>query len=178
MCVNPQAGDGQSANPQRGDNLWDTPKNTRNDCATLDRSLRCACSQRAATRNRSQRSGHRLGRRFAVVAALAVGILTSNTSQATAQVHWKNHSMNLKLYALNQIKDWDQFDCFNTLIHKESSWRYWVRNGSHYGLGQMRSEWYGLQTPRKQIRLTISYIDERYGSVCEALAFHLRNGWY
>jgi len=165
-------------NPQAVDNLWDTPKRTRKTGATLDRRLRCARPQRAAVRESSQRGGHRLGKSYAVIAALLWAILTSNTSQA--QVHWKNDSMNLKLYAYNQIKDWAEFECFNILIHKESSWRYWVRNGSHTGLGQMRSDWYGVQSPRKQIRLTLAYIKERYnGQICEgALAHHLKNGWY
>ena len=151
----------------------------RGDCATLDTRLRSASSQRAATRYRSQRCGNRLGKRIAVIAALAVCNL-ANTDASRAEIHWTNHSMNLKLYAHNLINDWDEFICFVELIHRESSWNYKARNGSHTGLGQMRSEWYGKQTPRKQIRISLDYITKRYnGKICDgALAHSYRRGWY
>jgi hypothetical protein len=162
--------------PQTTHNLCNTPKIERDDLTTLDNRLRSARSQRAATRVCSQRRAKRLGKLFALTAALAVG----TTYQTQAQVHWINDSMNLKLYAHNQIKSWNEFECFVDLIHRESSWRYWVRNGSHTGLGQMRSEWYGKQNPRKQIDLTLRYITKRYdGKICDgALAHHKRFGWY
>lgn len=165
--------------PQITHSLCDTPMNEPMDCATLDRRLRSASSQRAATRYRSQRCGNRLGKRIAVIAALAVCNLL-NTDTSRAEIHWTNHSMNLKLYAHNLINDWDEFICFVELIHRESSWNYKARNGSHTGLGQMRSEWYGKQTPRKQIRLTLDYITKRYeGRICDgALAHSYRRGWY
>jgi hypothetical protein len=119
-----------------------------------------------------------LGKLF-VLLAMSVG--TTYQNQATAnQVHWINDSMNLKLYAHNKIDNWNEFVCFVELIQRESSWRYWVRNGSHTGLGQMRSEWYGKQSPRKQIDITIRYIKHRYdGKICEgALAHSKKRGWY
>ena len=103
-----------------------------------------------------------------------LSLLSLDTSYA-----WKNHSMNLKLYAHNQIKDWSEFECYVELIHRESSWRYWVRNGSHTGLGQMRSEWYGKLPPRKQIRVHLKYLDHRYqGSACKALRHMEKVGWH
>lgn len=151
----------------------------RGDCATLDTRLRSASSQRAATRYRSQRCGNRLGKRIAVIAALAVCNL-ANTDASRAEIHWINDPMNLKLYAHNQINHWDEFLCFVELIHRESSWNYKAKNGSHYGLGQMRSEWYGKQSPRRQIRLTLDYITNRYdGRICNgALAHSKKRGWY
>ena len=92
---------------------------------------------------------------------------------------WKNHSMNLKVYAMNQINEWSEFECYVELIHLESSWRYWVRNGSHTGLAQMRSEWYGKQSPRKQIRVHLRYLESRYsGSPCKALNHLYKKGWH
>jgi hypothetical protein len=76
--------------------------------------------------------------------------------------------MNLKLYAYNQMS-WTQFECFNWLIYKESRWNPKARNGSHYGLGQMRSTWYRDLSPKKQIQASIKYIDHRYGCACKAL---------
>jgi len=156
--------------------LCNTPMNERDDLTTLDSPLRSARSQRAATRVSSQRRAKRLGKLFALTAAIAVG----TTYQTQAQVHWINDSMNLKLYAHNQIKSWNEFECFVELIHRESSWRYWARNGSHTGLGQMRSEWYGKQSPRKQIDLTLRYITKRYdGLICDGALKHQKKfGWY
>lgn len=92
---------------------------------------------------------------------------------------WKNHSMNLKLYAHNKINNWTEFECYVELIHKESSWRYWARNGSHYGLGQMRSTWYRDLSPRQQIKAHLRYIEHRYdGSPCKALRHLKKVGWH
>lgn len=87
-------------------------------------------------------------------------------------------NMNLKLYAYN-LMSWSQFECYNWLIHKESSWNYKARLGSHYGLGQMRSEWYGSLDPYKQIRVHLKYLRHRYGGdACKALAHLERKGWH
>ena len=86
--------------------------------------------------------------------------------------------MNLKLYAYN-LMSWSQFECYNWLIHKESSWNYKARLGSHYGLGQMRSEWYGSLDPYKQIRVHLKYLRHRYGGdACKALAHLELKGWH
>jgi hypothetical protein len=85
--------------------------------------------------------------------------------------------MNLKLYAYNKL-DWSEFQCYNWLVHKESSWNYKARLGSHYGLGQMRSKWYGSLTPKKQIDVHIKYIRHRYGDACIALHHLETKGWH
>ncbi len=69
--------------------------------------------------------------------------------------------MNLKLYAYNLLT-WREFQCFNWLIHYESRWNPKARNGSHYGLGQMRSTWYRDLSPEGQIKASIKYIRHRY----------------
>jgi hypothetical protein len=109
------------------------------------------------------------------VILIIIVLLSINTIGAAA---YKNHSMNLKLYAHNEIKNWTQFECYNRLIFKESSWRYWVRNGSHTGLGQMRSEWYGTLSPRKQIRVHLRYIEHRYSTPCKAERHFNKVGWH
>ena len=85
--------------------------------------------------------------------------------------------MNLKLYAYNQMS-WKEFQCFNWLIHYESRWNPNARNGSHYGLGQMRSTWYRDLSPKGQIRATIKYISLRYGDACKALHHFETKGWH
>jgi hypothetical protein len=84
----------------------------------------------------------------------------------------------LKLYAHSRLLDYKEFQCFNKIITKESRWSYVARNGSHYGLGQMRSKHYRDLDPYRQIDLTIAYITKRYGTSCKAWAFHLKNGYY
>lgn len=104
-------------------------------------------------------------------------IISSNSVQSASA--YKNHKMNLKLYAHNQIKDWDQFICYIDLIDAESRWDYKAKNGSHYGLGQMRSEWYRDLTPRQQIKAHLRYIDHRYqGKPCLALGHLVKWGWH
>jgi hypothetical protein len=85
--------------------------------------------------------------------------------------------MNLKLYAYNKM-DWSEFQCYNWLIIKESSWNPKARNGSHRGLGQMRSEWYGTLSPKKQINVHIKYIRHRYSDACNALKHFELKGWH
>lgn len=109
------------------------------------------------------------------VMLIIIGLLSINISGAYA---YKNHSMNLKLYAHNEIKNYKQFDCYNRLIHRESSWNYKARNGSHYGLGQMRSTWYGTLTPRQQIKAHLRYVKVRYQTPCKAERHFDRVGWH
>jgi hypothetical protein len=97
--------------------------------------------------------------------------LQTNTAQATPIDQYK-------LYSHSRIVDYKQFTCFVELIHKESSWSPLARNGSHYGLGQMRSTHYRNLDPYRQIDATLKYIKGRYKTVCKALAFHKRNGYY
>lgn len=114
--------------------------------------------------------------------AIFIGLLAAFISLSCASTSfgkdWRNSEMNLKLYAHNQIRHWDQFICFVDLIEAESSWRYWVSNGSHHGLGQMRSEWYKNLKPRRQIDAQIKYINHRYGKPCQALRHYYRYGWH
>ena len=103
------------------------------------------------------------------VTALLISIINTSPSKA---------DMNLKLYAYNQMS-WNQFQCYNWLIYKESNWNPKARNGSHYGLGQMRSTWYRDLSPRQQIKAHMKYLSHRYGGdACRALAHLERKGWH
>jgi hypothetical protein len=84
----------------------------------------------------------------------------------------------LKLYAHSRLLDYKEFQCFNKIITKESRWSYTARNGSHYGLGQMRSKHYRDLDPFRQIDATIKYITVRYQTPCKAWAFHGKRGYY
>jgi len=76
-----------------------------------------------------------------------------------------NSIPNLKLFAYNSFKSWDQFSCYNYIIIQESKWNYKARNGSHYGLGQMRNPLVLTLTPKEQIVWHMRYIGHRYGYV-------------
>ena len=85
---------------------------------------------------------------------------------------------NLKLYAHSRIINYEQFQCFNKLITKESNWRINAVNGSHYGLGQMRNKNYRNLDGYRQIDWTIRYIKGRYGSMCNAYRHWQKKGWH
>jgi hypothetical protein len=140
---------------------------------TLDKGIMLRGLARAASRYSSQAS--RIGG-LSMLIAFAALALTSTPVNAKDN-SWKYHQMNLKLHAINIIDDWDQAMCFIELIHRESSWNYKAKNGSHYGLGQMRSTWYRDLDPFRQIEVIIKYYEHRYGSPCEALDHSKRKGW-
>lgn len=76
--------------------------------------------------------------------------------------------------AAAQELDWTgkQWECLDTLIHNESRWNYEADNkhSSAYGLFQVLKTPHG--TPIEiQIERGFRYINSRYGSPCQALAF-------
>jgi hypothetical protein len=90
-----------------------------------------------------------------------------------------NYSIDhLKLYAHSRLLDYKEFQCFNKIITKESRWSYTAKNGSHFGLGQMRSKHYRDLDPFRQIDATIRYNLVRYQSQCNAWTFHMKHGYY
>jgi hypothetical protein len=84
----------------------------------------------------------------------------------------------LRVYAHSRIVNWSEFRCFDKIIYKESRWNYLARNGSHYGLGQMRSKYYQSKDPFTQIDLTIAYTLKRYSTICNGWLFHSKHGYY
>lgn len=128
---------------------------------------------RAASRFSSQ--AKRIGGRSMLLAFAALAFISTPANSDDRS--WYNDTMNLKLYAINVIDHWDQAMCFIEVIHRESSWNYKARLGSHYGLGQMRSTWYRDLTPRQQIKASVKYYLHRYGSMCKALEHSKTKGW-
>jgi hypothetical protein len=112
-----------------------------------------------------------MGKVYAITAVLSItGILNANAANYSTD--------HLKLYAHSRILDYKEFQCFNKIITKESRWYYLAKNGSHFGLGQMRSKHYRDLDPYRQIDATIKYITVRYQTPCKAWAFHQANGYY
>ncbi len=84
----------------------------------------------------------------------------------------------LKLYAHSQLVNDKQYQCFYKLITKESNWRVNAKNGSHFGIGQMRNIKYKNLDGFKQVDWSIRYQKHRYGSSCNAWRFWLQNGYH
>ena len=144
--------------------LWKHAENRRNSMKCRPASVRFMLVRRAAVAD-SSRSKLNLLPHLCLIAAL-----TSQTMQtATAASYSIDH---LKLYAHSRLIDYKEFQCFNKIITKESRWSYRAVNGSHYGLGQMKSKHYRDLDPFRQIDATIRYITNRYGSSCKAWSFH------
>jgi hypothetical protein len=151
--------------------LCATPKTTLITLLNLTPLVRCHRLKRAAEAVSSQ------GRMQLMGAVYVLAVITSITSipEATA----KNYSVDqLKLYAHSRILDYKEFQCFNKIITKESRWNYRAKNGSHFGLGQMRSKHYRDLDPYRQIDATLKYITHRYKTSCKAWAFHQVRNYY
>lgn len=102
----------------------------------------------------------------------AVGVIPSHSVTESKEDKYK-------LYAHSRIENWTQFVCFHKLIEKENStWSPTARNGSHYGIGQMRNENYKKLDGYTQIDWTLRYIKKRYGSSCNAWRFFQKKGYH
>ena len=116
-------------------------------------------------------------RRLVVVGGLCLSMALLALQAQPAQAMTKSID-HYKLYAHSRIINYEQYKCLSKIIYKESRWNPQAKNGSHYGLGQMRSEHYRTLDPYRQIDATIKYITNRYGSMCNAWRFHERVGHY
>ncbi|WKX12184.1 transglycosylase SLT domain-containing protein [Streptomyces sp. NL15-2K] len=97
-------------------------------------------------------------------------------------------------YSISQIQSMarqvvpsGQFQCFSNIVDHESSWNYKAVNASSgaYGLFQalpaskyssVGSDW--RTNPATQIKWGLNYMNDRYGSPCEAWTFWQANRWY
>ncbi|MFF8970579.1 transglycosylase SLT domain-containing protein [Streptomyces sp. NPDC014995] len=80
-----------------------------------------------------------------------------------------------------------QWQCFSNIVDHESDWNYRAVNPSSgaYGLFQalpgskmssVGSDW--QTNPATQIKWGLNYMNERYGSPCDAWSFWQANNWY
>ena len=151
--------------------LWDTPNAMRKLFIYLTGAVRSNRLKRAAEAVSARGRIDLMGKVYAITAVLSI---TSIPAAESA-----NYSIDhLKLYSHSRILDYKEFQCFNKIITKESRWSYTARNGSHYGLGQMRSKHYRDLDPFRQIDASLRYITNRYQKPCNAWAFHQANGYY
>jgi len=115
----------------------------------------------------------KIKKRLVFISSALIALQGADTANAA------NYSIDhLKLYAHSRLLDYQEFQCFNKIITKESRWSHVAKNGSHFGLGQMRSKHYRDLDPFRQIDATIKYITVRYETPCKAWAFHVKRNWY
>jgi hypothetical protein len=124
--------------------LWDTPKPMRKVIKHLTCTIRLLREKRTATAVSSLKRRKRHGASIAIMAFVSTTVIHNANAASYSIDH-------LKLYAHSRILDYKEFQCFNRIITKESRWSYTARNGSHWGLGQMRSKHYGTLDPFRQI---------------------------
>ena len=154
-----------------GQNLLESPKTMRELFTCLTGAIRFLREKRTAFAVSSLKRRKRFG---AGIAILAVTSTTGITEANSA-----NYSIDhLKLYAHSRLLDYKEFQCFNKIITKESRWSYRAKNGSHFGLGQMKSKHYRNLDPFRQIDATIRYVSIRYQTPCNAWTFHMKHGYY
>jgi hypothetical protein len=113
--------------------------------------------------------------KYKSVTAMSILILTLmslNDAKAVSQTDL------LKLYAHSRIINYEQFKCFESLITRESHWNVNAKNGSHYGLGQMKNTNYKKLDGFTQVDWSIRYITKRYGSMCNAWKHFKAKGWH
>jgi hypothetical protein len=149
----------------------ESPKPMRKLFNCLTYALRFLREKRTAYAVSSLKRRKRLWASIAILAVTSTMLIPNANSAAYSIDH-------LKLYAHSRLLDYKEFQCFNKIITKESRWSYTARNGSHYGLGQMRSKHYRDLDPFRQIDASIKYITKRYGTTCEAWWFHGKHGYY
>ncbi|MFI8890858.1 transglycosylase SLT domain-containing protein [Streptomyces paradoxus] len=86
-----------------------------------------------------------------------------------------------------QIVPAGQFQCFSNIVDHESDWNYKAVNPSSgaYGMFQalpgskmssVGADW--RTNPATQIKWGLNYMNDRYGSPCEAWSFWQANNWY
>ena len=123
----------------------------------------------------------RIARKRCLVLLAALCFASATPAQATQDATKKPSIDSLKLYAHSRIVNYKEFQCFNTLITKESNWRVEAinPNGNHFGLGQMRNIKYRNLDGFRMIDWSLRYIAHRYqGSSCKAFAHWQKHGWH
>lgn len=104
----------------------------------------------------------------------SIGLIYANEAVAAPI----NKTDSYRVYAHVRIYDYEQYQCFDNLIIRESHYNEKATNGSHYGLAQGIYKPLLTMSGYAQIDWAIAYILRRYGSMCNALKHSMSKGWY
>ena len=126
--------------------------------------VRFVLSTRAAVAGSSRRT------------TLTAVLLLSVAQPSIAQAYESKDE--LIMYSHSRIIKYSEFKCFHQLITKESQFNVNAVNGSHYGIGQMKSKHYRNLDGFRQIDASIKYIKARYKTPCKAWSFFKAHGFH
>ena len=116
--------------------------------------------------------------RIACAVVSVLGILFISAANAVAPIHDGIQIQQTPKQYAKAVLPIDQYKCALELYTKESNWRVEAKNGPHYGIPQGRSIYLKTATGIEQVKWGISYNLNRYGSMCEALAFFKANNYH
>ena len=112
------------------------------------------------------------------ILVLWAGLLSNGIMPATTANAITENKEEYKLYTYVKLFNSKEFICVNALWTKESNWSSTSRNksSSAYGIPQLLK--LKEKDPYRQIDLGIKYINNRYGTMCNAWAFYKVKGYY
>lgn len=147
-------------------------------CGNLTALLRCQRSKRAAVADSSLGRLHLTGTAIVIMLSMTFAVPSSHAATPSKEIE------SFKIYAHMKLMDTKQFICLNTLWIKESNWNPKAKNGSHYGIPQLRNKLVKNMNGYQQVEIGLKYIAHRYSLPCNALAFWKEKkkttgaGWY
>ncbi|MFI8945550.1 transglycosylase SLT domain-containing protein [Streptomyces sp. NPDC053750] len=121
------------------------------------------------------------------LAGAALAAATCGTLIAAAPAQAVTPASSAQATAKKMIGNAAEFQCFSKIVDHESDWNVSATNASSgaYGLVQALpgskmasagSDW--KTNAATQIQWGINYMNDRYGSACDAWSFWQANGWY
>jgi len=147
--------------------LWESPKNTLMIALSLTRSVRSTLSTRARRRASS--------RRALLTGVLCLAVAIPSPSYADTQ----SSKDRFKLYLHSRVIKDKQYQCAYALYMAESKFDSRAKNGSHYGIPQLRNEKLKNLDGYTQIDWGIRYIKARYaGDFCLAWQHFKDKVWH
>ena len=113
----------------------------------------------------------RIARRRCLVLVAVLYIVGTTPAEAITK------SDQFKLYAHSRIIDAKEYRCLELLWNRESMWNPAARNGSHWGIPQLRNAKLRSMDAYSQIDWGLRYLQSRYKTPCKAWAFFQANGY-
>ncbi len=131
-------------------------------------------------RRRGPKAARRQSLRGGLCLSLVLGLFSNPILVTDVNAYGLNRQQqDWALVAMNHLGELEEAQCWVRLIWQESRFNPNARNGSHYGLAQMRNHNVRTLTPRQQVRWHMRYLDHRYnGSACKAEQHLIKKGWH
>ncbi len=148
--------------------------------AAAEQAAREAAERAAAEKAAAEAAAREAAQKKAAAPAAAPAPAAGSSSSSAAP------RGSFKDYAMSKVGSAEQFSCLEKLWGKESGWNPNAQNptSTAYGIAQfLDSTWASTGIAKtsdgyRQIDAGLVYIEERYGSPCEAWAHSQATGWY